>query len=356
MVLEKFNITRPEKEEGMFTGYVMYLDDPVVSIVNNEVVEILSAKAPLHFLAKGRFESWMESRLIDNHRANSRRIRRRLSLVNVDDISTVLSVHASSLVDQFWVKRKGEKITYFDSHNFNDAVSNTALYGDLVSYDLSNGLSPEITNIGSFEKCWKMLYGNWYLVKKGNENQNFSEILASKLGVILGFNVVHYSIFDNNTHYIKCLNFVNKPYNFEPMYSLIGEGEEEDALNAMKKLNIDCSDFLDIMFLDSIICNTDRHAFNYGLISDGQGNYSIAPYFDNNLALLATPGSWDKVNSNIGFTEILHRILKDNNYPKPKLDMNVLYKLIRSVYYDFSEIEKDVDFIYEFIKLRYEMY
>lgn len=48
--------------------------------------------------------------------------------------------------------------------------SELALRGDPDSFSNRPSRTPELTNIGSFEKCWKLIDGEWWMYKSGAEN------------------------------------------------------------------------------------------------------------------------------------------------------------------------------------------
>ena len=104
-----------------------------------------------------------EMRAIDCHRANSRLLKKALRLAEKDDISTVISVNAVTITDCYWIKPLDSELQYADVRFDNDYFSNLALTGSYDSFNkaANSNISrtPELTNIGSFEKCWKLKNG-----------------------------------------------------------------------------------------------------------------------------------------------------------------------------------------------------
>ena len=47
--------------------------------------------------------------------------------------------------------------------------------------------TPELTNVGSYEKCWRQKSGHWIMVKSGTPEEHFSEIFTAAIGKHLGF-------------------------------------------------------------------------------------------------------------------------------------------------------------------------
>ena len=54
--------------------------------------------------------------------------------------------------------------------------------------------TPELTNIGSYEKCWRQKSGHWIMVKSGTPEEHFSEIFTATLGKHLGFDMAEYAL------------------------------------------------------------------------------------------------------------------------------------------------------------------
>ena len=49
------------------------------------------------------------------------------------------------------------------------------------------------------------------------------------------------------------------------------------------------SDYVSLLFMDALLCNPDRHEYNFGFLSDPMTGdiIGLAPNFDNNMALIA---------------------------------------------------------------------
>ncbi len=79
----------------------------------------------------------------------------------------------------------------------NDYFSNLALTDNFDSFNLAvnskNSKTPELTNIGSFKKCRKLINGKWWMYKKAAYDEMFSELFIYQLGVELGFNMASIS-------------------------------------------------------------------------------------------------------------------------------------------------------------------
>jgi hypothetical protein len=185
-----------------------------------------------------------------------------------------------------------------------DYFSNLALKGNYDSFNRAanskRSKTPELTNVGSFEKCWKLRNGKWWMYKKATHDEMFSELFVYELGQVLGMNM---AIYERGEGYIKSLDFTNgASVNFEPASSFVGDND--DYVVVVKALENICPsaipDYVRMIFMDTICANPDRHTNNFGLLRDIKTGELIgfAPNYDNNMALISRgypskPGSKD---------------------------------------------------------------
>ena len=270
-------------------GSIMSADIEVAKIENGYVVPVNSALMPLYLQKNDDFEGWLESRAIDSHRTNSRLLKKVLRLTTARDTDVVLKVHAATITDNYWFKESESTLCYDDVKFKTNVFDNLALYGDPDSFNFEHDSTPELTNIGSYEKCWKISDGKWWLYKQGNENEKFSELFISLLGKKLGFNMAHYEI---DGIYIKSLDFTsNASVNYEPMHSLVIDDDNyEKNFTVLHDLCPTAArDYVYMIYLDTICANVDRHTKNYGVLRDTSTGevLGLAPNFDNNIALIS---------------------------------------------------------------------
>lgn len=293
---------------------------------------------PLFLKRTGNIEEWLRMRSADSSRVNIRKLK---SVIGIeDDIECVLSVNASMITDRYWIRFNNEK--YEDIRFKSDEYCNMALKGEDCDYGFVR--TPEMTNIGSFEKCWKLINNNWWLYKCGSKLELFSEMFISILGEKLGFDMAHYEL---DGDYIKTIDFTGGKYNFEPMRALSDDNEDYECCYGILR-NIDkktADDYVKMIWLDTICFNMDRHTENFGILRDiDSGKFiKLAPYFDHNIALIS------------------------RGYPKNvKRDSDVLIRMFidfirnNNLKYDFPEInevmideclwETGIDVDYECVK------
>lgn len=271
------------------TGTLMS-EDRVIAVVKDGVItESDEQLLPLYLKRKKDIECWIASRAIDSHRTNSRLLKKALRLRATDDVQTALTVNAATITDRYWFKPEGSTDVYEDIRFKENFFDQLALRGDPDSFSRHPSRTPELTNIGSFEKCWKLIDGKWWMYKSGNANERFSELFISKLGEKLGLPVAHYEM---DGEYIRSLDFTDgAKVNFEPMRSLVDDNEDYEhcfrVLNALSREF--AKQYLVLLWMDTVCYNMDRHTENFGLLRNVQTGeiLSLAPNYDNNIALIA---------------------------------------------------------------------
>ena len=302
-------------------GWLMSKDIVIANIVDNEVQILNDALIPIYFQKHTTIENWLEMRAIDSYRGNSRLLKDALNVDFYDDVAAAMKFNAATITDSYWIKLHDDNLCWNDVKFIENNYAELALTGNLEDGDILSGRTPELTNIGSFEKCWKIdKYGNWWLYKTGNIYENFSEIFVNKVGLKLNFDMAYYKLEDS---FVKSKDFTkNGEINLELMRVLV---DDDDEYNCNFKLlySIDKSlsvDYIKMIYLDTICYNTDRHTENYGLLRDSNTGkiLKLAPNFDNNLALISKNAKTysdgfinyfiNFINSNLKANEIFQQI------------------------------------------------
>lgn len=270
-------------------GFLMSRDIVIAEIKDMDIIPVIDKLLPFYLKNFSDFESWLEDRAIDRHRTNSRLLKKALRLTTEEDAEIVLKVNASTITDSYWFKPRNSSLTY-DNIRFKDNMfDKLALYGDPDSFNQKYKDTPELTNIGSFEKCWKKIDGEWWLYKQGNANELFSELFVYELGMALGFPMAEYEL-DGN--YIRSRDFTKAAsVNFESINGIVGENEDYEVnFNAIVELSEQAAkDYIAMIYLDTLCFNMDRHTKNYGVLRNCETGevIGLAPNFDNNIALIA---------------------------------------------------------------------
>ena len=344
-----------------FDGYLMSGDLAVAEIKRGRITPLDKDRMPLYLISYDDLDGWIDGRAIDRHRTNSRILKKVLRLTDSSDAAAVLRAHAATITDNYWLRSDAELSLTYDAIRFSeDTFAEIALTGRFSSYSkeysdeqIRRG-SPELTNIGSYEKCWRIIDGSWWLYKSESAQERFSELLISALGSRLGFSMAEYL---PDGEFVKTRDFTEGRYNFEPAKAIMGD-EEDYALNYDRLTALEPSlgkQYLDILFMDALCYNVDRHTENYGILRERNTGRVVcmAPNFDNNIALISRGYGADPSRTNTIFITMFEELLEQKGIPyqMPELDKSVLDELVCST---LPEDEIDRAYVVEMLRSRWQ--
>lgn len=305
----------------------MHKDDIIAVVENLEVKEIrVSSLMPSRLKVGSILNYWLEARMIDTHRANSRMLFRALRLRQSDELERIIDIsHVVTITDNWWLRREDEKIDYSKLKRYNESIADIALIGTSdksSSEKLAKGYL-ELGTTGSFEKAWKFIDGQWCMYKRGNTEELISEFFCYCFLHYLNEPVAEYKILRvesrgirNKTNmFILSKDFTNNAsVDFEPFWNLfLGEVDEKFILqNIPESL---CIPYLKIIYFDALLQNPDRHSQNIGFLRDSEIGelIKLAPNFDFNMALIATSElDFNKQNGSILANDFLDAVAYSN--------------------------------------------
>ena len=250
---------------------------------------------------------WLRHRAIPKNRAfvNAFLAKCGMSANRPMDIITVCK--GLSLNDSYWVSDENETKT-FDQVNlyenrFSNVLASIAFTGYGSSVRSSFASSPEFTTNGMLPKCWRRIQGKIYLYKgatSGASNtgrEPFSEKYAYLAGRQLGFDVISYQLRKWKGNLCSaCELFTGKDVSYVPVGRIIRTGGMKAVRAYYETLGAEFVHSLNEMLVfDALICNTDRHFGNFGVLVDSHTNRIIgpAPLFDHGNALFNFAGEED---------------------------------------------------------------
>ena len=270
-------------------GEILSKDRVIGKVQDGLLVSFDEQRLPFYLLRTKDVEAWLRGRAIDAHRTNSRLLKRALRIGSTDDMDAVLRVRAATVTDTYWFRAEGDAVHYDDVRFKENLFASLALRGDPDSFNQPYSHTPELTNTGSYEKCWRLENGRWRMIKRGNELERFSELLICRVGQALGFPMAAYTAQEDT---VVSPDFTGGgSVNFESAAGLVGDSEDyAENFEAFWNLSLEMAkQYLQIIYMDALCFNMDRHTQNYGILRDPDSGavLSMAPNFDNNIALFS---------------------------------------------------------------------
>lgn len=239
------------------------------------------------------FSTWFRNRGIPSWRDQLDVLLARLGVSSPEELLN--KSFGLSLADQYWLKPVDVDISYdqinFFDHDFDSAAFLDASFSDSTSSHITPASlkSPNNTTDGMLKKAWVSENGMRYLLKggyKGDSLQPFVEVLATKICERLGFSHVPYSLeVVKGKIASKCVCFTTKDTEIIPAYQVLYGYEKRDGsdyetyINLLEKADLkNAREHLENMLvLDFLIMNEDRHLNNFGVIRDVNTLEWLAP-------------------------------------------------------------------------------
>ena len=254
---------------------------------------------------KNGFNKWWKNRQIPASRNGLKEILNKNGIYDEDNFDLLdAKAYCLSLSDQYWVKKYNENILWeninFFDNEFSEDIGKVLFSGE-TSLNL-NLNTPDMTSNGNYEKRWKIINGDRYLIKAGGKMINqepFNEVIATKLyeRILNADEYVKYELtYDNGKAVSICKNFITANTELIPAWKIDeyyevekNENKYEHYIRCLNKLNIPNANLLvdKMLICDFILANKDRHFNNFGVIRNVETLEfeKVAPIFDNGCSL-----------------------------------------------------------------------
>ena len=255
-----------------FMPYDLYLDseEDIDTLLNNLNV----------------FYHWCASRVLTLDRKFAKEILNCIGVIQAvtdrDRANISLSYHCVSLTDVYWVREKGENVSFSNinlyDNTLNEAVVELSLKGRQMTVT-NEELAQDLSTKGCFPKAWIRQEDGFKLLKDGGENSVIRELLASKICQCFDIPQVKY----NERYYEQQLVsesriITSKDYSIvnRLAFGVYALNHNLDVLEECEKL--DPVTFYGMNILDYLIGNNDRHQENWGVLVDNSTNKYISLY------------------------------------------------------------------------------
>lgn len=240
---------------------------------------------------------WLRHRTIPANRAYAQNFLSKNGLSENDFIGILQICKGLSLTDCYWVTYPNDQkafaeVNLFDNR-FSQVLSQIAFTGYGSSPASKFRSSPEFTTNGMLPKAWRRKEGKVLLYKGGTSGlantgkEPYSEFYAAQVAAAMGIPHVTYGLSKWKGQLCStCELFTSKDISFVPASTLISTSKISRIIDWFDDHGWK-NDLADMLVLDAIIRNTDRHLGNFGFLVDNHTNQLLrpAPIFDNGLSL-----------------------------------------------------------------------
>lgn len=272
------------------------------------VAEDQRALLPLDLEVTGSgVAKWLKRRTIPKNRAYVHNLLSKSGLSLNRPMNIIRVTKGLSLNDCYWIVEDGFEGSFERYNLYENRFSNVLAliaftgYGSSVRTSLDS--SPEFTTNGMLPKCWRRESGVIRLYKGGTSgfsntgNEPYSEFYAAQIAELLGVNAIRYNLAQWKGQLCStCELFTGKDRSFLPVGRIVTKGGMPSVREFYEKLGPKYVEALnDMLVLDALICNTDRHYGNFGFLIDSHTNQIIAPapLFDHGNSLFNFAGKDD---------------------------------------------------------------
>ena len=208
-----------------------------------------------------------------------------------------------NLSDQYWVLPVDTNLDWhsinFFENEFSEDIGNI-LIGLKNDSDDINYMSPDTASDGWLKKKWRIVDGNRVLLKTGSgsyQQEPYNEVLATAIMKRLGINCTEYTLtLIGDKPYSACEDFITSETELVTAHNILKSVKKpndksvyEHYIDCCKELGIaDIQHSINQMLtLDFIIVNEDRHLNNFGLIRNAETleYISATPIYDNGTSM-----------------------------------------------------------------------
>lgn len=229
------------------------------------------------------FHYWCASRLLTLDRSHAKAILNSVGLsqatTDKERAQVALTYRCLTLTDVFWVRSKGDKVTFEEVNLYSNHLDKTfvdiALRGK--QYTVQNEyLARDLSTNGCFPKAWRRMGDGFQLLKDGGDDAVDRELLASQICRCFDVAQVLYeeAEFEGErvTQSTNFTSLANGIASIEALEILL-KNRDTDVRKFILKL--DKRNYYMMNIVDYLVGNTDRHWGNWGVLVDNRNNKPI---------------------------------------------------------------------------------
>lgn len=278
------------------TYEIMHMDRKVAQISENGYVKIyftsfmpynlyLEEDCDIDTLVNNitNFYYWCSSRVLTLDRIYAKEILNSIGMSQAvtdrERAAIALSYRCLSITDMFWVRKKGEKVSFGDVNLYDNHLENTFIDISLrgKQYTVQNqALARDVSTNGCFPKAWQRYRGGFRLLKDGGREVVMREVLASNICQCFNVDQVKYNIdyFDGDIVSVSD-NITSKDYSIVSMEAFTIYSMNHDRDTKKYILSLDKHNYYMMNIIDYLIGNTDRHWGNWGVLVSNNNNKPV---------------------------------------------------------------------------------
>jgi len=294
---------------------LMHKDIPVINLSLDQATGSIAAIGNVHNIShipvgvksknnrvdRRSLNEWWKGRSIPASRDG---LRAALDELNISSTDLLLEkCWGLSLSDQYWICPEGASIGWstinFFQNSFSEDVGNI-LFGRRSPGDKLDLMSPDNTSDGWLKKQWKIMNGKRCLVKGGSgatQQEPYNEVIASCIMKRLTIPHIAYELMEQDDYpYSVCENFLNPDTELVTAWYVMQTIQKPNHVSVYQHYKACCeqlgmssiSDSIDQMIvLDYLIANEDRHQNNFGVIRNANTleYLGVAPVYDSGSSL-----------------------------------------------------------------------
>ena len=303
-------------------------------------------------LVLNSLQRWLRSRSIPQERQGISAVEKALGC-SISEAA--LKAMCVSLTDCYWMREensplKWEDVNYHDN-GFSEELFDVVLKNSEIK--VSDFRLPDIFTDGAFEKTWVHSGGVPILLKRGMVEESkknvlsANEVIVSMLAERLGFNNVKYvmaNITSTGEKLCACPSFItNSNEEFVSAFQIENEKRVfgKDLYDLFVKWGFE-REMKDMLYLDHLVRNVDRHEKNFGIICEADTGdiLRMAPIYDSGSCL-----DWKGFEGTYRFDakpffddryEQLKLLSKKDIYKRHQLTCETIEMLIKETYEKFQ--------------------
>lgn len=285
---------------------------------------------------------WVGNRRAPRNREHIENILRECGCLDLEGF--IRFTYCASLNDTFWVKPQESKLTWDNvslyKNRFDETIAKIAFDGGLMGKHIGTA-TPELITDGTVAKCWRRFGDDIFLLKRGmklSQDQDvyglgpYSEKYTYELAKNICHNPLEYSVLRYHGKIAsKCACFCDEKTSYAPISYILGEKAKlSHCLDYFDSIGYG-ENFREMMVLDALTFNEDRHLKNFGVFynADSMEVIGMAPVFDNNLAFFPNHKTQEMQNLDIFLTNrVSHFGMSFDDLAKKCMTPNIKKRLI----------------------------